>query len=64
MAGVPFENLEQLATREAAQAARRALATEGEFSCAKARVEALLDSRQHDLSREQFRARRKAVRLG
>ncbi len=64
MAGVPFENLEQLATREAAQAARRALATEGEFSCAKARVEALLDSRQHNLSREQFRAWRKAVRLG
>lgn len=64
MAGVPFENLEQLATREAAQAARRALATEGEFSRAKARVEALLDSRQHNLSREQFRAWRKAVRLG
>ena len=36
MAGVPFENLEQLAMREGAQAAPRALATEGEFSRAKA----------------------------
>ena len=64
MAGVPFENLENLATVDAARTARQANAAEREFSSAKAGVEALLDSRKHNLSREQFRAWRKAVRLG
>ena len=64
MAGVPFENLENLATLDAARAARQANAAEREFAGAKGRVEELLDSRKHNLSREQFRAWRKAVRLG
>ncbi|MDQ3116341.1 MAG: hypothetical protein M3Q86_06980, partial [Verrucomicrobiota bacterium] len=47
-----------------ARAARLANAAAREFSGAKASVEELLDSRRHNLSREQFRAWRKAVRLG
>ena len=64
MAGVPFENLEKLATVDAARAARATIAAGKEFSRAKTRVEELLDSRKHNLSKEQFRAWRKAVRLG
>ena len=64
MAGVPFENLENLATVGTAQAAREMIGAEKEFARAKARVEELLDSRKHNLSKEQFRAWRKAVRLG
>ncbi|HEY3662657.1 MAG TPA: hypothetical protein VGL24_05840 [Chthoniobacterales bacterium] len=64
MAGVPFESLEGLASAETSRAARRANAAEKTWREAKTRVEALLDSRKHNLSREQFRAWRKAVRLG
>jgi hypothetical protein len=64
MAGVSFENLEKLATVNAARAARETIAAEKEFSRTKADVEKLLASRKHDLSKEQFRAWRKAVRFG
>jgi hypothetical protein len=64
MAGVPFENLEKLATLKTARAARETIAAESEFARAKANVEELLASRKHNLSKEQFRAWRKAVRSG
>jgi hypothetical protein len=64
MAGVPFEILEKLATVNAAQAARETVAAEKVFSQSKSEVERLLASRRHDLSKEQFRAWRKAVRSG
>lgn len=64
MAGVPFENLERLATVNTAHAARETIAAENEFAHTKANVEELLASRKHNLSREQFRAWRKAVRSG
>ncbi|MEO8045016.1 MAG: hypothetical protein ABI674_08925 [Spartobacteria bacterium] len=61
---MPFENLEKLATVGAARAARATITAGNQFSQAKTQVEQLLDSRKHNLSREQFRAWRKAVRLG
>jgi hypothetical protein len=64
MAGVPFENLERLATGKTAQAARKTILAEDEFARTKAKVEELLASRKHNLSKEQFRAWRKAVRSG
>jgi hypothetical protein len=64
MAGVPFEALEKLATVNAAQAARETVAAEKVFSQSKSEVERLLASRRHDLSKEQFRAWRKAVHSG
>jgi Lantibiotic dehydratase, N terminus len=64
MAGVPFENMEKLATVKTTQAARETIAAESRFAGAKANVEELLASRKHNLSKEQFRAWRKAVRSG
>ena len=64
MAGIPFELLEKLATLNAAQHARETVAAERVFSQSKLEVERLLASRRHDLSKEQFRAWRKAVRSG
>ena len=64
MAGVPFETLEQLATRATCKAARELIAAEAEFSRTKAEVEQILASRRHDLSKDQFRAWRKAILHG
>lgn len=64
MAGVPFNVLEQLATVATAKAARDLLVAQEEFSRAKNKVEQLLASRKHNLSREQFRAWRKAILHG
>jgi hypothetical protein len=64
MAGVPFEVLEKLATVKAARAARETVVAAKELSRTKTDVEKLLVSRKHDLSKEQFRAWRKAVRSG
>ena len=64
MAGIPFELLEKLATLNAARHARETVAAERIFSQSKLEVERVLASRRHDLSKEQFRAWRKAVRSG
>lgn len=64
MAGVPFEALEKLATVEATEAARELIAVQADFSQTKVDVETLLASRRHDLSKDQFRAWRKAIRSG
>jgi hypothetical protein len=64
MAGVPFEMVERLATRDASAAARDLLVRQAEFSKAKSDVENLLQSRRHDLSKELFRAWRRTIRSG
>ena len=64
MAGVPFETLEQLSTRATCKAARELIVAQTEFSRTKAAVEQILASRRHDLSKEQFRAWRKAILHG
>jgi hypothetical protein len=64
MAGVPFEMVEKLATRDASAAARDLLVRQAEFSKAKSDVENLLQSRRHDLSKELFRAWRRTIRSG
>ena len=64
LAGVPFEILERLATVGTAAAGRELLVRRDEFSQARSGVEQLLASRKHNLSKEQFRAWRKAVRSG
>jgi hypothetical protein len=64
MAGAPFDVLERLAMVETAQLAREVVVRQDEFARAKAEVESLLDSRRHGLSKELFRAWRKAIRSG
>jgi hypothetical protein len=64
MAGVPFEMVEKLATRNASAAARDLLVRQAEFSKAKSDVENLLQSRRHDLSKELFHAWRRTIRSG
>src|SRR5689334_19033310 len=64
MAGVPFDVVEALATPQTSAAARKSLIRQSEFAITKAKVEQLLQSRRHDLSKEQFQAWRKTVRLG
>src|ERR1700720_936494 len=64
MAGVPFEMVERLATRDASAAARDLLVRQAEFSKAKSDVENLLQSRRHALSKELFRAWRRTIRSG
>ncbi len=64
IAGAPFDNISVLATSGTAEAARTVVAKEAEFAKAISAVEQLLASRQHDLSKEQFRAWRKAIRSG
>jgi hypothetical protein len=64
MTGVPFETLENLATVETTRMAREFIAAQTEFSRTKGDAESLLASCKHDLSKEQFRAWRKAVRTG
>ena len=64
MAGVPFEVLEKLATTGTAKAARGLIARQTEFLQAKSDVERLLSTLKPDLSKEQFRIWRKAIRSG
>jgi len=64
MAGVPFDVLDRLAMVETAQLAREVVVRQDEFARAKAEVESVLDSRRHGLSKELFRAWRKAIRSG
>ena len=64
MAGVPFEVLEGMATRDTSEAARELLVRQEEFSEAKAAVEQLLRHRGHGLTEDLFRAWRKAIRTG
>ncbi len=64
MAGVPFDLLEKISTPETSRAARGLVAFEKEFSLAKLAVEQLIEARRHQLSKEQFRSWRKAIRSG
>ena len=64
MAGVPFEPIERLCTRETSAAGRELLVRREEFSQATSEVEGILRSRTHGLSKELFRAWRKAIRSG
>jgi hypothetical protein len=64
MAGVPFDVVEQLATPQTAAAARNSLTKQSEFELAKSKVEQLLVSRRHNLSKEQFQSWRRTVRSG
>ena len=64
MAGVPFDELSALATPATAAAARHLIAREADAAAARGVVEILLASRKHDLTKDQFRAWRKAARTG
>ena len=64
MAGVPFDVLDRLASTRTAELGRELVVRQDEFAKAKSEVEAVLDSRRHGLSKEQFRAWRKAIRSG
>ena len=64
MAGVPFDELSALATPATAAAARVLIVREADLAAARSAVEILLASRKHDLTKEQFRAWRKAIRTG
>jgi hypothetical protein len=62
MAGVPFETLEEFATRNTANLARDFIEAEADYSKTKSDVEKVLSLRRHNLSKEQFRAWRKVIR--
>ncbi|MEY2503863.1 MAG: hypothetical protein QOG27_143 [Verrucomicrobiota bacterium] len=64
MAGVPFDALDRLATLDTARFARESIVRQDDFATAKSEVENVLASRRHGLSKELFRAWRKAIRLG
>jgi hypothetical protein len=64
MAGVPFDVLEKLGTVETARLARELVVRQDEFARAKAEVERILGRPRHGLSKELFRAWRKALRAG
>ena len=64
MAGVPFDALDRLATRETARLAREYIVRQDDFAKATAEVESVLASRRHNLSKELFRAWRKTIRSG
>ena len=65
MAGVPFELVEQLATPQTAAAARNLLIKQSAFELAKSKVEELLLSRRHNLSKDQLeQVIHQASRLG
>jgi hypothetical protein len=64
MAGVPFDVLEKLGTVETARLARELVVRQDEFARAKAEVEHILGRPRHGLSKELFRAWRKALRAG
>jgi hypothetical protein len=62
MAGVPFDALDGVATTRTAELARELLVRREKFSRAKSEVEALLEGRDHGLSKKVARAWRKAIR--
>ena len=64
MAGVPFDALDRLATRETARLAREYIVRQDDFAKATAEVESVLASRRHNLSKELFRAWRKTIHSG
>ncbi len=64
MAGVPFDALTALATSGTAKAARACVVKEAEVSRTHSAVEDLLASGKHDLTKEQSRIWRKALRTG
>ena len=64
MAGAPFEPLARLATTATTAAARELLVRRAEFARAKSEVERLSPRHGPGLSRELFRAWRKAIRTG
>lgn len=64
MAGAPFDAVEKTATTGTAQTARELIATQTDFSRAKSEVERLLMTLKPELSKEQFRLWRKAIRSG
>ena len=64
MAGVPFDNLERLATVETAGAARKLIDAQENFAGAKVQVEQLLLAQKADFSKDQLRTWRKAIRSG
>ena len=64
MAGVPFDVLEKLGTIETARLARELVVRQDEFVRAKTEVERILGAPRHGLSKELFRAWRKAIRSG
>ena len=64
MAGVPFDALEKISTPRISRAARDLLGFEAEFSQAKQAVEQLITARRNEVSKEQFRSWRKAIRSG
>jgi hypothetical protein len=64
MAGVPFERIDELSTSAVSVAARDLLVRREEFAKAKLKVEHILLSRRHGLSKEVFRAWHKAIRSG
>ena len=61
---MPFDVVEQLATLQTAAVARDFLVKQSEFQLAKSKVEQLLLSRRHNLSKEQFQSWRRTVRSG
>jgi len=64
MAGVPFDPLEQLATKETSAAACDLLVRREQFATAKAKIRGLLRLERKHLSREQLRTWDKAIRQG
>ena len=64
MAGVPFDVLQKLGTVETARLARELVVRQDEFARAKDEVERILGRPRHGLSKELFRAWRKALRSG
>lgn len=64
MAGVSFEPVEQLATTNTASAARELLIRREAMARAMSKVDEVLRSRRHGLTKEQFGAWHKAVRTG
>ena len=63
-AGVPFDHLERLASRDTAVIARELLVRRGELTHAQAAAEELLGQRQSGLTGEASRAYRAALRAG
>lgn len=64
MAGVPFDVIEELATVETSRLASELVLRQDEFAQAKTEVESILGRPRHGLSKELFKAWRKALRSG
>jgi lantibiotic biosynthesis dehydratase-like protein len=64
MAGVPFDVIEDFATVDTSRLARELVVRQEEFALAKTEVESILGRPRHGLSKELFKAWRKALRAG